>query len=304
MKYLIAPILLIFLLGCSDKENSTENSGLKPCLAGFVVKNLEVSTDWYIHLGFELDTSMNFPDHGLQINLLQLGDFKLELIQFQEQIESHSGQLPSEYSNLHGFIKLGFLTNDLSEVVNQRIAEGTTVIAGPGDLPALSSKERWATRFYLVKDPDGNYIQFFEGKGDFLGMYKFDDKLGITPFLSMISVRDFEKSKNWYESIGFRMIEKSEGSENVRGLFSNKSFVIELGNFTIDRGVDELGIDSDKKDKVIRMSKLGFYSPKADSLYSTLKKRGYSFFYENMEADEPSFILNDSEMNYIQFFGK
>ncbi len=297
MRYLIILLSFPLLTNLCAQENDAR---FKPHLAAFSVLDIEKSTVWYESLGFILDTVVTYPDNGLKIGNLGLRDFQIELVQFDERIKIAFEDLPNEYSNINGFIKFGFLVHDLNKLVKTLESKGVNAIAGPADLPRLKSKHPWPERFYLVKDPDGNYIQFFEASGVFDSLYAFEENQGIRPFLTMISVKNFNKSLLWYEDIGFREIERVEDPGNQRALLSNGEFVIELGSFRDDVDLDDL-LPKEKHKKVIRMAKIGFKSSGADSLYRVLKKSDKPFYYENVNQGKLTFIVLDPERNLVQF---
>ncbi|MEQ9402660.1 MAG: VOC family protein [Cyclobacteriaceae bacterium] len=298
--------LLCILSGCvsGDSSDRVKVTGqIEPALLAMSVKDLDISTKWYTeNLGFSLDTTMLFPDYGLKINLLALDQFRLELIAFDDPIIVDLVMLPTEHSNIHGFIKFGFLTKNLEAIVSRMETTNAEIVAGPAQLPALSSGEPWPERFFLVEDPDGNYIQFFAGEESFLNSFSFSGSFSLTPFLAMISVEDFEGTRRWYEDLGFNYIEGVDTRGNQRGLLSVGNFILEIGSFKDDVSIDQLNISDKEKNNMVRLNKLAFNIDYTDSLYRKLKVENYQFFYENMEGDEPGFIIEDNERNYLQFF--
>ncbi len=296
--------LLVFLCVAASCTSAKNNDSVEyePALVGLNVKDLDETTDWYVrNLGFTIDTTMIFPSYGLKINMLVLGSFKLELTCFDDAVEIDRNLLPNDYSNVHGFIKLGFVTNDLAGIVSQMNRANVETIAGPADLPPLKSGEPWPDRFYLVKDPDGNYVQFFEGESMLSGVEVQGDR-SVAPFLAMISVGNFSETINWYKKLGFEYLEGIEEPGNQRGLLSSGKFIIEIGSFEGDANISELNFPAETAAKVVRMSKLGFRIDNIDEMYEKLKVDRYSFFYEEMEGEDLNFIIEDTEKNYLQFF--
>ena len=297
-----AYILFSFLIYSCDLQNNKETF-FEPALAALTVNNLDVSTNWYSKLGFGLDTTMSFLDYGLRMNFLELGSFKLELIEFEEKVSFDRGQLP-ENANVLGFIKLGFLTPDLNVISQSMLKMEADIIAGPSSLPPLESKNAWPNRFLLVKDPDGNYIQFFECNVDQKQNFEFAGDMKLAPFLAMIAVEKFDESQSFYESLDFIEIEKIIQPGNERGLFKRLDFVLEIGSFDGDKSLQSLGVNMDKVDKVVRINKLGFRYSETTKLYQEARGKGRSIYYDGMADENPNFILEDNAGNYLQFFSR
>ena len=300
---ILLSMLCLLLVSCSKKYSKEVVTGETAVhLVALTVSDLEVSTDWYSNnLGFSLDSSMQFPDYGMDINMLKLGEFQLELIEFYDSVSLDKSLLPSAHSNVHGFIKIGFYTDSLPVIERSFAKAEVEIIAGPAELPALTSGKPWPSRFLLVKDPDGNYVQFFTGDESYTRQYNLQGPFALAPYLSMLSVQDYEQTINWYDRMGFELVESLEQPGNRRSVMSLGNFILEIGSFRDDRSLKQLGTPDDIKDKVTRMNKLAFKTANFDSLY-VLLTRDTPPFFEVMEGNQRSFIVKDHEGNLIQLF--
>lgn len=296
-------VLCLVAIGCSNSEyKDVRKQETAVHLAALTVSDLDVSTTWYTNnLGFSLDSSMQFPDYGMDINMLKLGEFELELIEFYDSVSLDRSLLPSDYSNVHGFIKIGFYTNDLKSIEQSFQKAEHEIIAGPSELPALISGKPWPGHFLLVKDPDGNYVQFFAGDDAYTSQFELAGQFSLAPFLSMLSVQNYEETMKWYGAMGFELIERLEQPGNERSIMSLGNFYLEIGSFLDDRSLTQLGVPKDRQDRVARINKLAFKVSDFDSLHTHLTRNNPPFF-EVMDDNPRSFIVRDHEGNLIQLF--
>ena len=129
--------------------------------AGIVVARLDVSTAWYRDkLGFKLARSMDLPAYKVRIAFLELNGFTLELVEFQssvsfETVKARIAEL-EDRDHLQGFAKLGFRIPDVDALASALKAGGVKLRMEPTDERELHD------RFFLVEDPDGNTLQFFQ----------------------------------------------------------------------------------------------------------------------------------------------
>lgn len=299
MRYLLF-VGLVFLIKV-DAVVSSKALSVQPCSAAFVVSDLDESTVWYEALGFKQDTLIESSEYGVRINFLKMGYFTLELIDFEDAALVEKEHLPSEYSNVHGFVKLGFLAKNLDSVI-AKLGQDSHYVVGPANLPLLESENPWPHKFYLIKDPDGNYMQFFQGDNEFNEQYGFLGELSIAPFLAMLSVGNFDDALDWYKQIGFKEYERLEDPGNQRALLKSGTFFMEIGSFEHDISLAELSQGELDRDRVVRMAKLGFMVAELDTLYQSLKNSGSTFLHSSLRSKNPNFIVRDMEQNNIQFF--
>ena len=136
-------------------------AGAKAIWAGITVSNLDASRKWYEEkLGFKLAKSMELPEHKLRIAFLNLNGFTLELIEFQEtlSIATIKNRIPEfkDRDHLQGFVKLGFRVANVDALASALKANGAKLRMEP------TNDREFHDRFFLVEDPDGNTLQFFQ----------------------------------------------------------------------------------------------------------------------------------------------
>ncbi len=126
-----------------------------------MVANADVSSKWYQEkLGFRVKKKMDLPQHKLRIVFLDLNDFTLELIEFQDSLSVATLQkrVPElrDRDHLQGFVKLGFQIRDVDVLAAELKRSGVKLRMEPTD------DREFHDRFFLVEDPDGNLLQFFQ----------------------------------------------------------------------------------------------------------------------------------------------
>jgi len=162
--------LIAFVGSNSANAQSTSNSNLpaakatataKSVWAAIVVSDLDSSSKWYQdNLGYKITKKMDLPEHKLRIVFLQLNGFTLELIEFQESVafDAVKKKVPElkDHDHLQGIVKLGFQISDVNALASALKARGVKLRMEPTDDPEFHD------RFFLVVDPDGNTLQFFQ----------------------------------------------------------------------------------------------------------------------------------------------
>ena len=116
-------------------------------------------------------------------------------------------------------------------------------------------------------------------------------------------VKNFETTQKWYqENVGFEYVEGAGEVGNQRALLFLDNFVLEVGNFTDDRSLAEIG-STEKSNDLIRLNKLGFKIHNFSEAYEKAKENELKIKYENLDPENGDlyFILEDSEKNLIQF---
>lgn len=212
--------LLIILMSCSQVE-SPQKDTFQTQLIAICVEDLETSLKWYAEkLDFEIEKDIeDYPDYGLKLAFMRLGELHLELIESKSSIIS-STLLPNKESYIGGGFKLGLRLNDLQQKFD-RLKEMPDVefVVEIGDLPANDLPIKWPSQHFLIKDPDGNFIQFFDG----------GENQPATPWLFMLIVADLEKSISWYkQNLGFTHHQTVGNTGNKRAVLERNDYILEL----------------------------------------------------------------------------
>lgn len=133
----------------------------RPYWAGISVSDADASARWYEEkLHFGLTKKMDLPQHKLRIVFLELNGFTLELVEFKDSVSFDTARkrIPElkDRDKLRGFVKLGFL------VGNVDVLAGELKRAGVKLRIELTEDRAFGNKFFLVEDPDGNVLQFFQ----------------------------------------------------------------------------------------------------------------------------------------------
>ena len=257
--------------------------------------------DWYTkHLHFEVDTVARYQDYGLTVALLQMNEFFLELVKFDHSISKSDLALPEGHSNLHGFLKIGFSVNNI-ERYYESLSKDVSILAPLDDLPPIEGHQ-WPEKYFLLTDPDGNYVQFFSRVGK-------PTKSKLSPFLIGISTPDIQRSMAWYKShLKMNRIGPIVGQPgNQRVLLERNGFIIELGQFESDRSFDELKVpEGIQRAQVHGVAKMSFLVDPIQSINNRLKNAGVTFDFELTEkpsrAGDRHLMIRDLFGTSLQFF--
>lgn len=122
-----------------------------------IVKNVDSSTAWYQSV-FDLKIKSRIDDtqNGFRVMIMESSTFLLELIEnekWPDQKKLLVGQ--PEGTRIQGFFKIGFKVTDLDACL-KRLAALEII---PERIYADPETKK---RNFLINDPDGNLVQFFE----------------------------------------------------------------------------------------------------------------------------------------------
>lgn len=124
-------------------------------LAALSVGDLDRSIAFYrTHLGFTPIERTRFADHGMDIALLALGEFRLELVALDGSAPRRAPD-PANDASLRGIAKIGFAVADLDATAARLRAAGVRIILVPSTLTGTVAGG-------LVRDPDGNLIGLYQ----------------------------------------------------------------------------------------------------------------------------------------------
>ncbi len=263
-------------------------------LLAISVSDINTSIDWYGKLGFKLeDAVQEYPDYNLKIGFLRQGNFYLEILEQGGALKA-SELLPSEDSYLGGVFKLGFRVQNIQQLYDDlKHQEDIAFVTGIGDLPPSDLPIDWPSQYFLIRDPEGNMIQFFDGgiNGN------------LTPWLSMIVVENLQSAIAWYETnLGFNYLETFGETGNKRAIMERNGFALELYEPAEVLTTNE---------QTPAQSPLGFR--KLAFTHSDLKQAEHNFQSSSTEivvspqksdldlADQ-HMIVKDLEGNWIQLF--
>ena len=156
MKYLLLPILLCCTLATGYSQSTS------PQLSSFaiIVSDLDSCVAWYQSIfGLDIRNRMELPEREIRIAILTGEALELELIQLPNSLR-HTELLPdqAEGSVLTGLFKIGFRIEDwenwISFLEEQAVEFHGNIVEDP----------HTAKRMVIIKDPEGNRIQFLKSR--------------------------------------------------------------------------------------------------------------------------------------------
>ncbi len=137
---------------------------IKPHTIGIVVSDIEKSTDWYENLlELKLYREMAFPEYdSLKINFLKGKYFQLELMEKKTSftINEYVADYSLNNKPLIGFSKIAFSVPNIASIYKRVKEKNVTEIVG------ITEDKEFNLRYFIIKDLDGNIIQFIEQKSD------------------------------------------------------------------------------------------------------------------------------------------
>jgi catechol 2,3-dioxygenase-like lactoylglutathione lyase family enzyme len=126
--------------------------------SAIIVKDIKTSSDWYKKvLDLELVNMIDLPERGIKQANLKSPNSWIELIELQDAIDQT--KLLKEAgpkAKITGFFKIGFKMEDFDAFVSF-IKDHKLETLGE-----IVTDETTGLRMVILKDPDGNRVQFFE----------------------------------------------------------------------------------------------------------------------------------------------
>jgi predicted enzyme related to lactoylglutathione lyase len=154
-------IIIVIFICHTSCQAQTKNSESKfdyiPNFSAVVVSNLNASVQWYKSV-FDLKTKneMNDPNGSYKITILESPTYSLELLELRGSLmqkEILKGK-PDDIK-IQGHFKIGFKASDmdacLKHLSNLKV-----------NVPQVWTDGTTKKRNFLISDPDGNLIQFYE----------------------------------------------------------------------------------------------------------------------------------------------
>lgn len=296
----IVLILVLANLGCLESTKTVHpktahEDCFKPKLVALFVEDIDHSLKWYQEkLKFNVEKEVEaYPDHGLKIAFLESNGFHFEIIEKTNSF-TQSEAIPSENKYIGGIFKLGFQTNALEDLYAHLKSSGSVeFVTGINDLPENEIPINWPKKYFLIKDPDGNFIQFFDSTGE----------LPLSLWLIMVTVADLERSTSWYsENFGFKHHLTTGEKGNRRAILERNDYILELFEPAHTIPASQISPDS----TILGFKKLAFGVEGIASMSSNLKAKKIEIVAPLDESDfewaEKSMIVKDLDGNWTQLF--
>ncbi len=155
MLALLAPVLL-----SAQEPKSAAEFRPEPALLAIQVGNLDAAIAWYRdNLGFVERTRKEMPEYGMKISFLEVPGFELELVENREGVSREELlRLRPKGAEVRGFAKFAFRVNDIVTFAKRLQESGVKILFTLRDSNDPGRPNR---RWFIVADPDGNWVQFF-----------------------------------------------------------------------------------------------------------------------------------------------
>ncbi|MDT0606015.1 VOC family protein [Croceitalea rosinachiae] len=150
--------LFISFLSLQGYAQAVKLSDPEAYFSALIVENIENSITWYTNnIGFEILNKKEYPEAGFKQANLKRGNVLIELIELNSAISPKDAIANyNSKTRITGFFKIGFLISDfdkwISHLTTQRVEFHGTIV----------NQQESHKRMAIIKDPDGNRIQFFE----------------------------------------------------------------------------------------------------------------------------------------------
>jgi len=150
-------ILIVFLLLRHAVYGQSTTPDFQPYFSAVVVKDLTASVKWYQSVfDLKIKTEMNDPNQSYKIKILESSNYLLEVLELKgSMIRNELLKGKPNGTELQGHFKIGFKISNANAWVVHLKSLGI-------DVPQLWTDSNTGKKNFLIKDPDGNLIQFFE----------------------------------------------------------------------------------------------------------------------------------------------
>ena len=135
---------------------------VKLYLVSLSVADLDETLKWYQNnLGFTVLEKKDLPKYSLRIAFIQLNGFVLELVEFTNSVseESIRKRFPEvdDRAKIQGFGKLAFWVDDVDAMAGLLKSKQVNFVRN-----VEQDDEIFHTKWFIVTDNSGNWIQFFQ----------------------------------------------------------------------------------------------------------------------------------------------
>jgi len=142
--------------------NKSHGQSIKPYSVGIFVSDIDKSSRWYAKVfDMKLTKELSFPEYdSLKINFLEGNDFRIEMIEKKTafSITEYVRDYNLNDKPLIGFFKIAFLVPDI-QMVYDRLKAFDVVV-----LYEITKDSQFNSKFFIIKDLDGNVIQFIQNE--------------------------------------------------------------------------------------------------------------------------------------------
>lgn len=149
--------LLLLLNAFIIRAQTAGGFKYEPHFSAVIVNNVDSSTKWYQSIfGLKIKNRIDDTQNGFRVTIMESSTYLLELIEnktWPDQKKLLVGQ--PDGTRIQGFFKIGFKVPDMDSCLKWLSA--LKIIPGRIYIDSATKK-----RNFLINDPDGNLVQFFE----------------------------------------------------------------------------------------------------------------------------------------------
>ena len=150
-------LFLIFLLSGVQAQCQSIAPEWQPYFSAVVVKNLATSVKWYQSVfDLRVKTQMIDPNQSYRITILESSSYLLEILELKGSlVRKDLLKDKPDGTELQGHFKIGFKISDVNKWLEHLKSLSITV-------PQVWTDSKTGRKNFLIQDPDGNLVQFFE----------------------------------------------------------------------------------------------------------------------------------------------
>jgi catechol 2,3-dioxygenase-like lactoylglutathione lyase family enzyme len=156
-KYRMMSIVMMFFVSIKSSAQDKPFFDYTPYFSAVIVRDIDGSRNWYESIfGLKLKNEMNDTANGFKIIILESPTFLLELLQLKGSLDSKKSiEGKPAGTKIQGHFKFGFKVPDMNACL-ERLAKLKIKV------PQVWTEASTKKRNFIISDPDGNLIQFFE----------------------------------------------------------------------------------------------------------------------------------------------
>ena len=157
MKTLTLLSFVCFAFIADAQTNNTPGFSYKASFSAIIVKDVAASSRWYQSVfGVTVKDHVADEKNGYDIYILESPYLTLELLQLRGAVSKKDALAgKTDQTEVNGFFKIGFTVPDVDACLNHLRSLKI-------DVPQVYTDQKTKKKNFLITDPDGNLIQFFE----------------------------------------------------------------------------------------------------------------------------------------------
>jgi len=154
MKKLLPALFILVWLNAQSKNPTPD---FQPYFSAIVAKNFTASVKWYQSVfGLKVRTEMNDPNQSYRVIILESSNYLLEILELKGSlIKEELVQGKPNGTEIQGHLKIGFKISNVNRWLEHLKSFSI-------DVPQVWTDSNTGKKNFLIKDPDGNLVQFFE----------------------------------------------------------------------------------------------------------------------------------------------